>query len=387
MPADADALTIEGFIEFVSPYQLRGWARAPELAAERLAIEAYVDDISLAAASASLYRPDLAEAGLGDGHYGFVLNFDVALPEEDIGELAVYARAPGGERHRLISIAPGPAEPAPQRQPKFEIAAPLPASNAAQRPVFILGAKRSGTSAVTQALLRSGRYAGQEEGHLLGLAGRLIELVEQHYEVNETEVTQQRNTFITRVPERYFFDSIKGVFAHLAEQVFPSGYWIDKTPNSAMVQLAPMLKEIWPKAKFVFMKRRGIENLVSRSAKFPETAFRERCEDWRNVMEAWLRVRDGLGRDAIEVEQLDLVREPERVADDLIRFLAIPAAEAAGFREALASDRPERTAKTFGQVYDFETAGWSASEIKKFKEICGAMMAVYGYGYGERYYR
>jgi hypothetical protein len=379
---------VEGFVEFASTYQLRGWVYAPDAVGQRLSVEAYIDDVRLAGGRAAFFRRDLADVGIGDGHHGFVLNFDVALSVEDLGEVAVYARTADGERHTLSSIAPPHAETdEPKRQPKFNIAAPLATSNSVQRPVFILGAKRSGTSAVTQALLRSGRYAGQEEGHLLGLVGRLIELVEQHYEVNETEVTEQRNTFITSVPEKYFFDSIRGVFAHLTLSVFPSGYWIDKTPNSAMVQLAPLLKEIWPNAKFVFMKRRGIENLVSRSRKFPETAFRERCEDWRNVMEAWLRVRDDLSSAAIEIEQLDLVREPDRLANDLARFLAIPDAEAARFREALVSDRPERSASNFGQIHDFESAGWSASEVKKFKEICGAMMAVYGYGYSGAYYR
>ena len=386
--AESATMSLRGFVEFSSPYQMRGWVFDPRAPGQRIAVEAYIDDVRLAGGRAALYRSDLAEARIGDGHYGFVLNFDVALSVEDLGEVAVYARWPEGERHTLPNIATPLAAPeVATRQSKFEIASPLATFNAAQRPVFILGAKRSGTSAVTQALLRSGRYAGQDEGHLLGLVGRLIELVEQHYEANETEVTEQRNTFITRVPAKYFFDSIRGVFAHLAQSAFPSGYWIDKTPNSGMVQLAPLLKEIWPNAKFVFMKRRGIENLVSRSRKFPEVAFRERCEDWRNVMEAWLRVRDDLSPAAVEIEQLDLAREPERIAHDLTRFLGIPSSEAARFREALVSDRPERSAAQFGQVHDFESAGWSASEIKRFKEVCGAMMAVYGYGYSDAYYR
>ena len=105
------------------------------------------------------------------------------------------------------------------------------------------------------------------------------------------------------------------------------------------------------------------------------------------MMEAWLRVRDELAPDAIEVEQLELVREPETIAGVLSKFLRIPPAEAERFRDALAVDRPERTARTFGQVSDFTSAGWSPSEIRKFKTICGAMMAAYGYGYDGNYYR
>ena len=237
-------------------------------------VEAFVEGVVLKSVSASLQRQDLADAGLGDGRYGFVVNFDVALSREDLAELAVYGRAPDGERHRLRNIAPSTAA-APRRQAQFDVASPLPSFNSEQHPVFVLGAKRSGTSAIAQALLRSGRYAGQEEGHLLGLAGRLIELVGQHYEINEAEVVEQRNSFITRVPEKYFTDFIKGVFAHLAQSAFPSGYWLDKTPDASMVRITPLLKDIWPNAKFVFMKRRGVEHSASRARpNFPTARFR-----------------------------------------------------------------------------------------------------------------
>src|SRR6202022_2510678 len=42
-------------------------------------------------------------------------------------------------------------------------------SDSEQRPVFGLGAARSGTSAMAQALLKLGRYKGHQEGHLLDL--------------------------------------------------------------------------------------------------------------------------------------------------------------------------------------------------------------------------
>ena len=100
-----------------------------------------------------------------------------------------------------------------------------------------------------------------------------------------------------------------------------------------------------------------------------------------DVMEAWLSVRSELAPDAIEIDQLDMMRERERIADCLTGFLDIPAREAATFLEAQASERPERTASHFGHAHDLESSGWSASEINNFKEICGAMMAVCGYGH------
>jgi len=50
----------------------------------------------------------------------------------------------------------------------------------------------------------------------------------------------------------------------LANQPFSSAHWVDKTPNLDIVRSADILYRIWPEAKFIYMKRRGIENVMSR---------------------------------------------------------------------------------------------------------------------------
>ena len=47
-------------------------------------------------------------------------------------------------------------------------------------PVFVVGAARSGTSAMAQALVKATRYQGFAEGHVLDIAIRVGNAVEQH---------------------------------------------------------------------------------------------------------------------------------------------------------------------------------------------------------------
>lgn len=54
-----------------------------------------------------------------------------------------------------------------------------------------------------------------------------------------------------------------------AESLHKEKIWVDKTPDPRMIKCVPRLKRAWPNAKFIFVKRRGIENLESRIKKFP----------------------------------------------------------------------------------------------------------------------
>ncbi|WP_294389728.1 hypothetical protein [uncultured Sphingomonas sp.] len=55
-----------------------GWAQAPDWPGASPVVEAVGDDRPIASAEASLARPDLAQAGIGNGRYGFSLSIDAA---------------------------------------------------------------------------------------------------------------------------------------------------------------------------------------------------------------------------------------------------------------------------------------------------------------------
>lgn len=96
-----------------------GWVRSKSDTSRRVVVELLVDGIPVAEAAADRYRPDLSEAGLGDGHHGF----QVIVPEQAIrspsstAEIRVKGRGvilPGGPQPvnpRLITQSGGDAEP------------------------------------------------------------------------------------------------------------------------------------------------------------------------------------------------------------------------------------------------------------------------------------
>ena len=59
--------------------EIWGWAQAPDWPGAAPAIEMRVDQRVAAVASADRHRPDLAEAGIGDGRYAFEARFDAGL--------------------------------------------------------------------------------------------------------------------------------------------------------------------------------------------------------------------------------------------------------------------------------------------------------------------
>lgn len=68
---------IKGHIDLVTPTRVEGWAYAAGFAVRGMRLLAWIDDVCLGGGVVGVYRQDLAEAGLGDGHLGF--SFDIHL--------------------------------------------------------------------------------------------------------------------------------------------------------------------------------------------------------------------------------------------------------------------------------------------------------------------
>ena len=109
------------------------------------------------------------------------------------------------------------------------------------------------------------------------------------------------------VPEEFLAIGIKNLFGKVFTETMGTGRWVDKTPGgTSMVEACPSLLEIFPRATFIFCKRRGIENVLSRLNKFKGGAFEAHCQGWAQTMETWLQVAPLLGQSAIEVDQTDM---------------------------------------------------------------------------------
>lgn len=78
-------------VDMIEEDGVSGWARNRKNDSERLLIEFKNQDTIIASGKADIFRKDLAEAGVGDGHYGYKLLFNLAaFPSEKVeGQLFV----------------------------------------------------------------------------------------------------------------------------------------------------------------------------------------------------------------------------------------------------------------------------------------------------------
>ena len=235
---------------------------------------------------------------------------------------------------------------------------------------------------MTLALLESGAYLGTGEGHLLPLAHALVGTVDNYYR----RFVEDPNTLLGQVPNAAFQKLIRRSFVRLAADLFPTRRWLDKTPTVEMVRASVLMKELWPNARFIFMKRRVIENVLSRQRKFPQDDTERHYSDWFAVMTAWLAVRDALGSSALEIEHRQLVLEPDAVTTTIAKFLQLPEDATAQFRRYLTERRPEQTDENFGAVYSLERLGLEEADELRLRSVCDPVMNALGYSYGESYF-
>jgi hypothetical protein len=377
---------IRGYLEGVDRFQARGWAFDPDDPGRHLELEFVLNTKHLGTVAADLFRQDLVGAGIGDGDHGFVFTFPAPLDAAELHDVRAHTRMADGSRIELPQLEP---EEAPVAEPTSPPALRFSgaASDPTQYPVFVLGSARSGTSAMARALLKIERYRGYEEGHMLDLLAHWVERLGKFYALKYDETLPGRNTMIEQVPIGFFLDGLNHIFVELIRQLLGEGHWIDKTPNSDTIYLAPRFLEIWPNARFVFMRRRALENLASRARKFPEYNFATNCQEWKSAMEAWLSVRDQLRGAAIEVDQMYLSRHPQEVADQLRVLLDLDEVETRVIAQSFAHDRPQRTAATLDNVLDLNTMDWAEPWIAEFNRVCGPLMEQFGYTTDASYHR
>ncbi len=370
-------MTVTGLVELAGAGYVSGWAYDSESPSTRLEITVRIGDEFCASGFASVERNDLLLAGVGDGKHGFSIDLSEAnISAEDAAVLEVHAIS-GAEVIKLPRMSTTPERILDLTSDPSE-----PTSDEKQFPVFILGPARSGTSAITLALLESASFVGTGEGHLLPLAHALVSLIDQYYQRR----AHDPNTMLGRVPIDAFQKLIRRSFVNLASDLFPTVRWLDKTPTVEMVRASVLMKEMWPNARFIFMKRRVIENVLSRQRRFPQDTTERHYSDWAAVMTAWLAVRDKLGDAVLEIEHRLLVLDPDAVASSIASFLQLPDAAAARFRRYVNNSRPEQTDENFGATYSLDRLGLDEIEARRMKAVCDPIMSALGYSYDETYF-
>jgi hypothetical protein len=416
---------LQGFLQALQPQRVRGWAYSPADPDLHLSIEIRVDGAVVARHQASTYFADLDRAKIGRGDHGFLVQPETPLPVQDQGRVEVVAIAPDGRSKTLHLPAvrtarapeptpaqtkedpvldypptpppsfiqpppkPGPAAPRPPastppqagpamhvpgRAPRFE------ATDRTQRPVFVLGSARSGTTAMMTALRASGRYAGYNEGHLLSLALRLEQAVQNHYARSKRDSAPGMNTLVAHIEAQVMQDAVQAGFVELMRATFPTGFWLDKTPGPDMIRAAPLMLRIWPEARFIFMKRHPVDNIESRRRKFPTIGFRDHCRLWADSMTSWHGVRDLVAEVSLEVDQAELAASPDQVAERVGGMLNLSPPESSRMLAAFRTERPQKTGHDPAGHLTPDQVTWTPDQRAIFAEICTDAAALFGYG-------
>src|SRR5690606_5546766 len=82
--------------------------------------------------------------------------------------------------------------------------------------------------------------------------------------------------------------------------------WVDKTPDVYMVHATPILAQAYPRARFVFCRRSGVDVIDSRRRTHPEMTFAENCADWARILSDWQLARQHVEGRFVEVDQHDV---------------------------------------------------------------------------------
>lgn len=254
-------------------------------------------------------------------------------------------------------------------------------------PIFVLGAARSGTSIVGDALRFGAGIPGTREGFLFSTAYLLITNIDAlwqkigpplQYFADEDRGDAKRERALSRFD---FHEYQRHCLRHFHQLASRDGQtWIDKTPDIYMVHAVPILAAAYPKARWIWVQRNGIEVLDSRRRTHPEMTFAEGCNDWAQVVTDWHRVRGLLGDRWIQVDQREVVNDPEAAAARQQEFLGLDEEQRSGIVETYRTKRPGKTMqRDLTAVLTLASAEWPDEQKVQFREICAEAMQAAGY--------
>lgn len=254
-------------------------------------------------------------------------------------------------------------------------------------PIFIVGSARSGTSAMVLALRNSAQIPGYNEGHYLSVMHKMIKICTEHI-LERKQNNKRPEVMLSHVRTDEFTSDIMAMMKSRMESYFPNQkVWMDKTPDALMLRAIPYLILMWPKARFIFCKRRAIENIVSRLRKFKHLTFERNCEHWSTSMSLWLEVKGCIPENQrIEVDQYEMGMHPVETAESISKLLGLSEGQKKRIGDFFGGERVEFTGADEKSLKGLHELGWSGEQIEIYNRICAPMNKEYGYSEDSSYY-
>lgn len=253
--------------------------------------------------------------------------------------------------------------------------------------VFVVGSPRSGTTIVGDSLRKTlNAEEGFGESHLLPLAAAVTRTVAEYHE--SSGAAKLPGMMLHHVNPHLLGEQMLSVIKRQYNNLFGQGCILDKTPGGEMIRSLPHIQRLWPEARIIFVKRRGIENVASRLKKFPDVDFETHCAQWKNCMNGWDWVKDKLPH-RIEVDQYDVQTQPVAVAQVLGEFLSLTPAQRVQLERHFSVDAPEKTRVSVGnaKTLSMDTIQWSEAQKAFFIEHCATHLQKWGYSLDDSYYQ
>jgi hypothetical protein len=266
-------------------------------------------------------------------------------------------------------------------------------------PIFIVGGSRSGTIALFKAVgLHPLILSTPSEDPFITDIGRMA------YDLahaSERDLHYYARTL--RIPRDYIFDTLRRLalesalgprygLKHLLVQSIRSRkmlpakrYWCTKTfPGE---NTAKGLQALYPKARFIWILRNGI-NVVHSRTKFPEfrdLAFSEHCQHWADSIHRFAYLSSL--PEATVVHQEDLANDPDAVFRRIFALVGVPYHPASTQFALNNHVHPLADEHTSQDVNVKEVLkqrvppndSWSPDQKSAFQTICGGAMALAGY--------
>ncbi|PHN00718.1 sulfotransferase family protein [Flavilitoribacter nigricans] len=246
-------------------------------------------------------------------------------------------------------------------------------------PIIIVGAPRSGTSMMMSAMRHILGYAGHNEAHIFTLLDKLLQTTRDHCRSLSAGFDPTSNVLLFD-PNLKIEEDLKQLFKQYLTQFYGDKPWFLKTPNRYAIQALPLMLELFPEARIIYMKRRGIENVLSQSRKFGNGKFSaDYCTEWSACMLSFF-TKDFSDRSLV-IDQLAYIKCPDLLITKLLYFLEIDASAGlkGRLKKYLLGNPVEKTAALTSSYIALEETPWSEEEKATFLTICEGSMNLGGY--------